>query len=1307
MANVARDGMFAGSARYQIVRTLGAGGMGVVYEAHDRERNVRVALKTLKAIDARALFRFKQEFRALAGLDHPNLIQLHELVADGDQWFFTMDYVRGTDLMAYIRKGATNIGAIDETRTREFIAADTDMAAVASELSGPVASRSGSIPGLAADYQSDSELKRIRHSFAQLAEGLVALHTAGKLHRDIKPTNVMVTDDGRVVLLDFGLVAQMDQLETEVENGSDEDLLDAEDSGRSYQTMNRFISGTAAYMAPEQAARQPLAEASDWYAVGTMLFEALTGRLPFQGATLELLRKKMKQTAPAPSDVAADVPDDLNLLCVRLLERNPEERPTGAEILKCLSSDRPGTLTAVEHFEIAPFVGRKTQLATLHDAFDGVRSGQTVVVEIEGLSGMGKSRLVDHFLAGLQHGHDAVVLKGRCYEQESVPYKAIDGLIDELTRLLLRLPEKQRSEWLPAELPRLARLFPVLNQIPELSERVADDLQSADPREIRRWAFRALADLLHAIGGNRPLVISIDDLQWGDADSAILLNELLQSDVSLRALILLAYRGEYVESSPCLKSLRSAAWRRRGIQQAALLGADAIASQTLRVEELQVRPLSQDGIHELIKQVHPEREALAESTIEQIARESGGSPYLVLELVRWVVSGRELLSSSDAVSGLDEVLWARASELPPASRQLLEAIAVAGQPIAMRHAFHASGLEQIEPRSMKLLTAGHFIRSSGTGFGDEVATFHDRVRHSVTAHVGPAAKREIYRKLAISLETDPAAERETIADCFFKADENSKAAEYYIIAAGIAEGALAFLRAAMLYRRAIELHRNGGVDQLELQRKLADALANGGRGTEAADEYQAVAAAVEGRQKLELEGLAAFHYCTGARIGKGRRLLQRALGSVGLALPESPILVLLSLARQRLLQRIRGNRFVSRDASQVKPRELLRIDIGWNAAKALSLFDTVSGVCLQTRVLRMALRCGEPTRIVYLMAWESATLSTSKFGFDLRYSVTLLKLARSLAEETGDPYCLGMVELAEAGGGLCTGDFERGVQHAVLADKWFREGCTGVTWERDTSQMFHTWSLLYRGLFAELGPFSEAALFDAEDRGDVYAATTHAVYALPIARLAAGDPDSASRALELNLARWSRSGFHLQHLLALATRSAISIYQGRPEDAWDGLTNSYRDVKRSLLLEVRIVEIIYFGFRGRAAVATWFEDRSHLESARFAERDANRLARMKVGWATPQANAIRAGLAAIRNETEVAEQLLRRAVEGFDQVRMEAFAAASRIRLGILLDNAEGSRLRAQGEEWMRSQNVADIPRMLDVLVPGFACSTV
>ena len=124
--------------------------------------------------------------------------------------------------------------------------------------------------------------------------------------------------------------------------------------------------------------------------------------------------------------------------------------------------------------------------------------------------------------------------------------------------------------------------------------------------------------------------------------------------------------------------------------------------------------MNAEHICELVAEVLPENQSLSQAETDQIIEESGGSPYFVQELVRWVGSGRQLTSSGDSIVGLDAVLWARAMELPDSARRLLVAIAIAGQPISMQHAFRASGLDQIEPRSLKSLHAGHFIRSTGT-----------------------------------------------------------------------------------------------------------------------------------------------------------------------------------------------------------------------------------------------------------------------------------------------------------------------------------------------------------------------------------------------------------------------------------------------------------------------------------------------------------------------------------------------------------------------------------------------------------------
>src|SRR5262245_11743729 len=155
----------ATSSRFSIVRQLGSGGMGTVYEAFDRDRNTRVALKVLRHAGPDTILRLKREFRTLQRLYHPNLVPLGGLIAVGDRWSFTMELLEGLRFVDYVRP--------PERQT----------------LDGP-----------------GFDDARLRDGFRQLVGGLAALHDAGKVHRDVKPSNVLVTQAGRVVLLDLGLV---------------------------------------------------------------------------------------------------------------------------------------------------------------------------------------------------------------------------------------------------------------------------------------------------------------------------------------------------------------------------------------------------------------------------------------------------------------------------------------------------------------------------------------------------------------------------------------------------------------------------------------------------------------------------------------------------------------------------------------------------------------------------------------------------------------------------------------------------------------------------------------------------------------------------------------------------------------------------------------------------------------------------------------------------------------------------------------------------------------------------------------------
>jgi serine/threonine protein kinase len=333
---------------------------------------------------------------------------------------------------------------------------------------------------------------RLRRAWPQLLRGVAAIHSTGKLHRDLKPANVLVEREGHLRILDFGLVRAARE-----EHDSSTDL-----SG-----------GTLAYAAPEQLGDEGACEASDAYAAGVMLYEALTGALPFTGSARDVFQAKVNGRLPS----APRGPDDLAALAMALLHPKPEQRPSIAEIVARLAPDEP---SAVAPAPVAPsgprgtaFVGREHELATLMEAFDAVQRGDPRIVYVVGASGIGKTALVGRFLGSLRSNEPnaPVILDGRCYERESVPFKALDAVADALGRHVGDADRVEAARLLPRDASDLCRLFPALARAPHLAGAIAPRAGGGDPQEIRRRAFGALREMFSRIADRRPLVIAIDD----------------------------------------------------------------------------------------------------------------------------------------------------------------------------------------------------------------------------------------------------------------------------------------------------------------------------------------------------------------------------------------------------------------------------------------------------------------------------------------------------------------------------------------------------------------------------------------------------------------------------------------------------------------------------------------------------------------------------------------------------------------------------------------------------------------------------
>ncbi|HMB04477.1 MAG TPA: AAA family ATPase [Isosphaeraceae bacterium] len=1205
--------------RYIPMAELGRGGMGIVYDALDRERGRRIALKTLTKIDAASLTRFKREFRARADLVHPNLVPLYELVSEEDRWFFTMERVEGIDFLSYVRPpGEDGAPRLDPARLRE--------------------------------------------SLRQLGLGLIAVHEAGLLHRDLKPSNVLVRPDGHVFILDFGLVAALQPLD-----GADTESRPGPPGPDSWHpaTTDVYLVGTVAYIAPEVAAGQPPGPPGDWYSVGVMLYEALVGRRPFAGSPERVLANKQSLDPTSPAALVPGLPADLVALCEALLDRRPEARPKGYQVLESLGRCAAEATSRASDPARTVFIGRESPLSALRDAYQAARAGRPLTVLVHGCSGVGKTALLQRFLGSIRQDEGAVILAGRCFEQELVPYKAIDTLVDALAHHLTHMPDEEADALLPAEISALARIFPVLRRVPAIARASHEVLDLADRQEFRRRAFNAWRALLAAIAARRPLVLAIDDLQWGDRDSALLLAELLRPPDPPRLLLLASFRSEYADKNECLGTFLASLANDGGVDR----------------RELEIGPLSLDEARNLALAAFGRGDPPARAVAEAIARESGGNPYFIDELVQYVRAGADLADLATPGRGIDleRALWSRIAALPDDSRRLLEVIALAGRPLAQRWAFRAAGVEGGEPATLVTLRSAKLVRSNGPRLDDEVEAFHDRIRESVVSRLDPDARRDRHRRLAEALESSGTTDPEVLAVHFIGMDRPEAAARYYVLAADRAAEALAFDRAARLYHLADTAWPQPGAPGRALCRKRADALANAGRGVEAAELYLAVASAADGAERAALQRRAAYQYCISGHIDEGRAAFREILARIGLALPRSPRQALLSLLARRGLLRLRGLRFRERPAAAITPEELDRIDTVWEVAIGLLMIDLIPSHDFLTRGLLLALRAGEPYRIVRSLALLAAQIATVGRPARRR-ALRMLDRADSIGRRLDHPHAQGMLALSRGIAEFIVGHWRTCLEAAERAKDIFMAECTGVAWEINTCCCFEMLSLAHLGEFDELRRRWTEGLRRTKERGDLYGQSVLDTQIGTQVRLADGDPDGARRELRAIMARWSRDGFHLQHIWELNSETLIDLYLGDGRAAFDRLRDRWPALKKSLFLRTQVVRDYLLYLRAISAVSAAKRARDPRPLLDVARRDVRRLRREGVPWASAVAELAGAGLHSASGNAEAALRGYAAAADALDTVAMPPYAAAARRQLGALLGGPRGRDLIAEAE---------------------------
>jgi len=613
----------------------------------------------------------------------------------------------------------------------------------------------------------------------------------------------------------------------------------------------------------------------------------------------------------------------------------------------------------------------------------------------------------------------------------------------------------------------------------------------------------------------------------------------------------------------------------------------------------------------------------------------------------------------------------------------------------------AAALRDETQTAIALLRAGRLVRTRAGDDHEQIETYHDRIREAVVAPLTAEARAGCHRALAHVLENAGEPDPDVLQEHFYEAGDHERAAPYALTAAERAAAALAFDRAARLFRRALELEAVPRADQWRLRVSLGDALSNAGRGAEAADAYLLAAPTAPADVALEVRRRAAEQLLRTGHIDRGLAALREVLGSLGLKLAETPRRALVSLLLLRARLAWSGLRFVERAADTIPRDELIRIDSCWSVAMGLSMVDNIRGAEFQKRHLRLALQAGEPYRVARALSAEAGYVSTAGLRHRRR-TQSLLQQAMTLAERVNHPHATGLARFAAGIAAFQQERFKEAHEWCERAIEILRARCTGVAWELDTMHFYTLLSLLFMGELRELSRRLPAVLQEARARGDLYAETCLEGRLGVLLSVAADQPEPARRRLHDIVSRWSQRGFHTQHYYVLLTEAEIDLYCGDGARAWARTLENEPALRRSLMRRIQSVRIRWAEIRARSAIAAARTHPEPMPLLRAAAREALRLRGERTPMADAVSRMIEAGVAAACHDDRTALARLESAAAGFDTVGMGLYAAAVRRRRGERLTDGRGAGLIADADRWMREQGIRNPERMARALVPGW-----
>ena len=706
-----------------------------------------------------------------------------------------------------------------------------------------------------------TELSRVVEIAVQICAALEHAHAASIVHRDLKPDNVLLSGTSQasnVKLADLGLALPAHG--TRISRAG-------------------VIVGTAAYMAPEQALGQPVDGRSDLYALGVLLYELTTGRVPFTGDDpLTVVSQHVHAPVVPPRVLRPDLPRALEAIIVRLLAKDPAQRfSTAAETRAALmdsltdrddglaSTDAASTVAILDALSRGRLVGRTTELSEARELWHRAREGRGHAMLLSGEPGAGKTRLAREIT--IQAAVDgALVLTGGCYEYEATtPYLPFVEAFRRWVRE--ELNDDKLRDLLGDAAPQIAKLAP------EIETRLGPfpDHPPLAPHEERLLFFDAVAQVFSNIARRQSLLFYADDLHWADRGTLWLLGHLLRHLRDERVLIVGAYREtELDRAHPLAKSLVD--WNRERL-------ITRIVLRRFNTNE------TGDQLSALLGENVSGEFAIA------VHRETEGNPFFVEEVLKALIergsvrreSGRWTRCDTDEMlipQSVKEAIGHRLDRVSQECNELLRLGAILGKVFTFEELTAAT--QQSEDALLDALDEATGAQLIAATSDDSFTFTHDKIREVLYEEINPIRRRRLHRQVAERLEGHSEACHcavEKLAHHYIQAGDHERGLHYAKQAAAEAQRVFAFDEAIAAYGRARDCAEALGLvaEQLEQEEAIGEVYMLHGETILAGEHFEsALALATDQTTRVRLQCQAAASLVTTGDM-RGLEYLSEAL----------------------------------------------------------------------------------------------------------------------------------------------------------------------------------------------------------------------------------------------------------------------------------------------------------------------------------------------------------------------------------------------------------------------------------------------